>query len=293
MKPAPFDYYAPDTLEGVLALLGEHGYDAKLLAGGQSLIPMMNFRLVQPAVLVDLNRISDLAYIHPGDNGDLLLGAMTRHFQVERSPLIAERTPLLHETMPHIATSQIRSRGTFGGSIAHADPSAELGAVSIALDARFKLVSQRAERWVLANEFFIGMFTTLLEPDEALVEIAFPTLAPRSGCSLVEVARRPHDFAMVGAAACLTLDDKQLCSNARLVFLSVAEYPVEARQAQELLVGNPITPDLIRSAAETAAANDTDPSSDIHATAEFRRHLVKVLTNRVLQNAYEKALRSA
>ena len=200
---------------------------------------------------------------------------------------------LLHETMPHIATSQIRSRGTFGGSIAHADPSAELGAVSLALDARFKLVSQRAERWVPANEFFIGMFTTLLEPVEALVEIAFPTLAPRSVCSLVVVARRPHDFAMVGAAACLTLDDKQLCSNARLVFLSVAEYPVEARQAQDLLVGNPITPDLIRSAAEMAAANDTDPSSDIHATAEFRRHLVKVLTNRVLQNAYEKALRSA
>ncbi len=293
MKPAPFDYYAPDTLEGALTLLGEHGYDAKLLAGGQSLIPMMNFRLVQPSVIVDLNRIANLSYIHPYENGGVLVGALTRHYQVEGSSVIAERLPLLHETMPHIATSQIRSRGTFGGSIAHADPSAELAAVSIALDARFKLVSQRGERWVPANEFFIGMFTTLLEPDEILVETAFPALAPHSGCSLVEVARRPHDFAMVGVAACLTLDDKERCTNARLVFLSVAEYPIEARQAQELLIGNPITPDLIRSAAETAAANDTDPSSDIHASAEFRRHLVKVLAGRVLQNAYEKALRGA
>ena len=293
MKPAPFDYYAPDSLEEAVSLLGEHGYDAKILAGGQSLIPMMNFRLVQPAVIVDLNRIAELSYIRPQENGAVLIGAMTRHFQVERSSLIAERTPLLYETMPHIATTQIRSRGTFGGSIAHADPSAELAAVSIALDGRFKLASPRADRWVEANEFFIGMFTTQLEPDEILVEAAIPSTPSGTGTALVEVARRPHDFAMVGVAACLTLDNEGRCENAKLVFLSVGEYPVEARRAQELLKGQRISPDLIRAAAETAAADDTDPSSDIHASAEFRRHLVKVLAGRALHTAFEKVVNGA
>jgi carbon-monoxide dehydrogenase medium subunit len=289
MKPAPFDYYSPDTVEGALAHLAEHGYDAKVLAGGQSLVPMMNFRLVQPAVLVDLNRISELSFIRPDGNGGLLLGAMTRHNQVERNTIVAERLPLLYEAMPHIATSQIRSRGTFGGSIAHADPSAELSAVAVALDGRFKLRSQRGERWVSASDFFIGMFTTLLEPDEILVETAFPNILPHTGWALFEVARRPHDFALVGVAATLTLDKKDRCQRARLVFLSVGEGPVEAQQAAEILKGQVPTPEVIRAAAEAAATVDTDPSSDIHATAEFRRHLVNVLAKRALQKAYQRA----
>jgi carbon-monoxide dehydrogenase medium subunit len=289
MKPAPFEYYAPNTVEEAVGHLAQHGYDAKPLAGGQSLIPMMNFRLVQPAVLVDLNTVSELSYIRPGEDGGVLLGAMARHCQVERDPLVAERLPLLYETMPQIATSQIRSRGTFGGSIAHADPSAELPAVSVALNGRFKLRSSRGERWVSADEFFVGMFTTLLEPDEILSEAAFPELPPRTGWAIIEVARRPHDFAMVGVTATLTLDEMGQCKSTRLVFLSVGEGPVEAHQAVAVLKGQEPTPQVIQAAAETAASMDVDPSSDIHASAEFRRHLVKVLAKRALMKAYERA----
>ena len=174
MKPAPFKYYAPTTIEAALAHLAEYGYDAKILAGGQSLVPMLNFRLAQPAALVDLNRIPELFYIRPDKDGGLRMGAMTRQAQVEHDGLIAERAPLVHEVMPQIAYPQIRARGTFGGSLAHADPSAELVAVSIALGGRFRLRSQARERWVDASEFYVGLFTTVLEPDEILVEIVLP-----------------------------------------------------------------------------------------------------------------------
>lgn len=289
MKPAPFEYYAPTTVEEVLTHLAEHGYDAKVLAGGQSLIPMMNFRLAQPSVLIDLNNVSELFFIRPDENGGLRLGAMARHNQVELDPLVTERAPLIHETMPKIATPQIRSRGTFGGSISHADPAAELAAVSVALDGRFRLRSQNSERWVQASEFFVGMFTTLLEPDELLVETAFPSLPPRSGYALEEVARRPHDFALAGVAAAVTLDNKGQCQQARLVFLSVGDGPVEARQAAETLRGQAPTMEAIRSAAEIAATTDIDPGSDIHASAKYRRHLAKVLAGRALEKAFERA----
>ena len=289
MKPAPFKYYAPTTVEEALAHLAEHGYDAKVLAGGQSLIPTMNFHLSQPSVLVDLNRIAELFYIRPDANGGVLVGAMTRESQVEHDALIAERAPLVHETMPHIAHAQIRNRGTFGGCLAHADPAAELPAVTVALNARFRMRNQAGERWVPADEFFVGLFTTLLEPDELLVEAALPPLPPRSGCSFQEIARRHGDYALVGAAAVVTLDGKDQCQQARLVFLSVGERPVEAHQAAAMLQGQALTPEAIGAAAETAAGVDVDPGSDIHATAAFRRHLVKVLTRRVLEQAFERA----
>jgi CO/xanthine dehydrogenase FAD-binding subunit len=289
MKPAPFEYYAPTTVEEALAHLAEHGYDAKALAGGQSLIPMMNFRLAQPAVLVDLNKVSELSSIRPDEDGGLSLGAMTRHNQVERSPMVAERAPLIHETMPNIATSQIRSRGTFGGSIAHADPSAELAAVSVALRARFKLRSQNGERWVPADEFFVGMFATLLDPDELLVEVTIPPLPPHTGWSLKEIARRPHDFALVGVAALVTLNEKGFCQQTRLVFLSVGDGPVEAHQAADTLRGQALTSEAIQAAAEIAATVDIDPGSDIHASAEYRRHLAGVLARRALEQASERA----
>ena len=289
MKPPPFEYYNPTTVDEALSLLAEHGYDAKPLAGGQSLIPIMNFRLAQPAVLVDLNNISELSYIQPDEGGGLRLGAMTRHHQVEHDPLIAERAPLIFEAMPMIATSQIRSRGTFGGSIAHADPSAELVAVSVALGGRFRLRSQSGEREASASEFFLGMFATLLEPQELLVEATFPAMPARTGWALMEVARRPHDFALVGVAAVLSLDDQERCQETRIVFLSVGDGPVTAHHAAEVLRGQAPTPELIRAAAETAAADDIDPSSDIHASAAYRRHLVKVLTRQALELAFERA----
>jgi carbon-monoxide dehydrogenase medium subunit len=289
MKPPPFEYYSPTTVDEALSLLAEHGYDAKPLAGGQSLIPIMNFRLAQPAILVDLNNISELSYIQPDEGGGLRLGAMTRHHQVEHDPLIAERAPLIFEAMPKIATSQIRSRGTFGGSIAHADPSAELVAVSVALGGRFRLRSQSGEREAAASEFFLGMFTTLLEPQELLVEATFPAMPARTGWALMEVARRPHDFALVGVAAVLSLDDQERCQDTRIVFLSVGDGPVTAHQAAEVLRGRVLSPELMRAAAETAAADDVDPSSDIHASAAYRRHLVKVLTRQALELAFKRA----
>ena len=288
MKPAPFEYYTPETIPEVLSLLHEHGYDAKVLAGGQSLVPMMNFRLVQPAVVVDINNIPELSFIEKADKG-LRLGAMTRHCQVEKSPLIKELAPLIYETMPKIATSQIRNRGTIGGSLAHADPSAELVVVSTALDARFKLQNNKAERWVPASEFFVGLLMTVMEPDELLVEIELPPFPPRTGWSLKEVARRPHDFALVGVAAVLTLDKNGNCQAARLVYLSAGDGPITAHQAAGLLQGEKLTPQLITAAAEKASNDEIDPGSDIHASADFRRHLANVLTKRALEEAHQRA----
>jgi carbon-monoxide dehydrogenase medium subunit len=289
VKPAPFEYYAPTSVEQALTHLSEHGYDAKVLAGGQSLIPMMNFRLAQPSVLVDLNNIPELAYIRPSENGGTRIGAMTRHYQAENDQTVAERAQLMFEAMPQIATTQIRSRGTIGGSIAHADPSAELVAVSVALGARFKIQSLTGERWIPAKDFFLGMFATSLEPDEILTEIELPSMPPRTGWSLQEIARRPHDFAMVGVAIQVTLGNNNICEDARLVYLSVGDGPVEAMQAAEVLRGESPTPKILREASETAASVDIDPGSDIHASAKFRRHLAKILTQRALVKAFERA----
>jgi len=295
MKPAPFKYYAPSTVDEALVRLAEHGWDAKVLAGGQSLIPMMNFRLAQPAVLVDLNGISELFYIQPGGNGGLSIGAMTRQRQVELDPRVAERAPMLCEALPKVAHPQIRSRGTLGGSIAHADPSAELVALSVALDGRFRLRSkQRGERWVAAADFFLGLFTTLLEPDELLMEVALPPMPPRNGWSFMEIARRHHDFALVGVAAVVILEKAHnpasaRCEQARLIYFSVGDGPVEAHQAAEVLKGQEPTPEAILEAAETAGDLDVDPTSDINASAEYRRHLVKVLGRRALTEAFERA----
>jgi carbon-monoxide dehydrogenase medium subunit len=289
MKPAPFKYYTPATVDEALAHLAEHGWDAKVLAGGQSLVPMMNFRLAQPAVLVDLNNVAELFYIRPGRDSGLLVGAMTRQRQVERDPLVAERAPMIHAALPKVAYPQVRSRGTFGGSIAHADPSAELVAASVALSAKFRLRSKRGERWVPADQFFVGLFTTVLEPDELLVEIALSPLPPRSGWSFLEVARRHHDFALVGAAAVASMDGGGRCEGARLVFFSVGDGPVEARQAAGVLQGREPTAEAIAEAAETAGEADVDPNTDINASAEYRRHLVKVLGRRALTEAFARA----
>ncbi len=288
MKPAPFQYCAPTTVDEALAYLAKYGYEAKALAGGQSLIPMMNFRLAKPAVLVDLNNIAELFYIQPNRDGGLRLGAMTRQRQVERDPLVAQAAPLLYAAMPKIAYPQIRTRGTMGGSLAHADPSAELPAASVALNARFRLRSQKSERWVPANEFFLGFFTTALQPDELLVEILLPPMPRHSGWSFLEVARRHHDFALVGVAAVVTMD-RGRCDQARLVYFSVGDGPVEARQAAAVLQGQEPTAEAIREAAEVAGEADVDPQSDINASADYRRHLVRVLGQRALTEACERA----
>ena len=289
MKPAPFNYYAPTTADETLARLAEHGWDAKILAGGQSLIPMMNFRLAQPAVLVDINPVAELAYIQSARDGGLRIGAMTRQAQIERDPLVAQAAPMVHTAMPKIAYPAIRSRGTIGGTIAHADPSAELVAASVALGAKFVIRSKQGERVVPADEFFIGLFTTVLEPDELLVEVRLPPMPRHSGWSFLEVARRHHDFALVGVAAVVTMEDGT-CDSAKLVYFSVGDGPVEAQQACAVLQGQAPTPDAIKEAAEVAGTTDIpEPNSDINASTDYRRHLIKVLGSRALTEAFERA----
>lgn len=351
MKPAPFEYVAPTSVVEALGHLAEHGYDAKLLAGGQSLVPTMNFRLARPAVIVDLNRLGELSYIRR-ENGittsgsepekgttadlsnggsELRIGAMTRQAEVEASDLVAELAPLVHEAMPYIAHPQIRNRGTIGGSLAHADPAAELPAVMTALGARFKVGragetsgagagetsgagaggrtrpsaaagptaaggprprvggGSVAERWVSADDFFLGFFTTALEPEEILLEVAVPALAPRTGWAFEEIARRHGDYALVGVAALIRLDGDSKCGEARLSFLSVGPGPVQASRACEALEGEELTDQAIGEAAWLAATEEIEPTGDIHATPGYRRQLAGVLAARALRRAAERA----
>jgi CO/xanthine dehydrogenase FAD-binding subunit len=289
MKPAPFEYQAPASLDAALDVLASRGGEAKVLAGGQSLIPVMNFRLAEPALLIDINKLKELDFLRRDDDGGLRIGALTRQRRLERDPLVAELAPLLHETVPFIAHPQIRNRGTIGGSLAHADPAAELPAIAVALRARFRLRKTGGERWVEASDFFRGLFTTLLEPDEILAEVAIPPLPARTGWSFQEIARRHGDYAQIGLAALVTLDDSGRCSEARLVYLSAGDVPIEAREAARLLVGTDISPEAIAAAAEKVSRDEIHPFNDIHATADFKRHLARVLTGRALRRAVERA----
>ena len=281
MKPAPFVYYAPESLDEALDRLAELGYSGKILAGGQSLIPAMNFRLSQPAALVDLNNIAELFYIRAAADGGVLIGAMTRTSTVEHDPLIAQRAPLLAESVPHIAWTQIRNRGTFGGNVAHADPAGHLPAISVTLNARYHLRSKRTDRWLSGDDFFVGAFTTALEPDEMLVEVALPPMPARSGWSYKQAARQAGAEAMVGTAALVALDERGRCQQARVSYVSVGEVPPLAHRAAKVLIGQAPTPEAIEAAAE-AATSDVDPGEDIHATADYRRFLVRNLTRQAL-----------
>jgi carbon-monoxide dehydrogenase medium subunit len=284
MKPASFEYHAPETTDEAIALLTEHGDDAKVLAGGQSLIPAMNFRLAQPAILIDLGRIAELAYVRQQGDG-LAIGTMTRQRDVETNDLVARCAPLVHQTMPLIAHTQIRNQGTFGGSIAHADPSAELPAVAVALDASCRTRSTRGERTFVAREFFTDLFETALEDDELLVEIGLPAPKPRTGTAFQEMARRHGDYALVGVAATVTLDEDGVIDDARLVLMSVGPGPVSADKAREVLVGFKPDASRLAEAAPTAPQADIDPPKDNHATPAYPRRLAEVLSRRALQAA--------
>ncbi len=288
MKPAPFKYFAPTTIDAALALLAEHGDAAKVLAGGQSLTPMMNFRLVTPSILIDLNRIAELAYIRERD-GSLAIGAMTRQRAVERDLLIVQRAPLVAETMPFIAHLQIRNRGTFGGCLAHADPAAYLPAVAMATNAKLKVKSAKSERWVEARDFFTGLFSTVLQPDELLVEIVIPPMPARTGYAFQEMSRRHGDYALAGVACAVTLDEHGACADARIVLLGLGVQPIDAHGATKQLIGSKPDAEAIRAAAEAVDA-EIDPSSDIHASAQFRQHLAKVLTRRAVEAAVKRVI---
>ncbi len=291
MKPAAFAYFRPRSVDEALSLLAQHGGDAKPLAGGQSLIPAMNFRLARPQALVDLNGLAELAYIRSGPE-QLVIGAMTRQRAVERSDVVSREAPLLAEALPFVAHPQIRNRGTVGGSLAHADPAAELPAVMLALDARFRAGSVKGERTIPVSEFFTGILETALGPDELLVEVAVPRPPPRSAHAFLELSRRHGDYALVGVAALVTLDPRGCCKAARIALCSVGDGPVLATEAAAALTGEQPTAAAIEASA-AAAAQEVDPPSDVHASAAYRRHLAAVLTRRALTRAFQRAATGA
>jgi carbon-monoxide dehydrogenase medium subunit len=287
MKPPPFDYEAPTSVEEALALLRRHGEQAKVLAGGQSLMPMLSFRLVRPRIVVDVNDIPALAGIREVD-GTLAIGAMTRQRAVEQSALVRRRCPLLADAMPLIGHFQIRNRGTIGGSLAHADPAAELPAVVAALGGRLVVRGPGGERRLAPEEFFVSYLTTALEPGDLLVEVRLPVAPPRTGTAFVEVSRRHGDFALVGVAASVTLDESGACVGAAVALTGVGPTPVVAAEAAAALVGGRPDARALEEAGRRAAAA-VRPDSDLHASAEYRTHVAGVLTRRALARAVERA----
>jgi CO/xanthine dehydrogenase FAD-binding subunit len=286
MKPPRFDYLLPRTLDEALGLLAQHGDEAKVLAGGQSLVPLLNFRLVRPAHLVDLNDIPGLDGIRI-EQGWLAIGAMTRQRAVETSSVVRERSPLLAEAMPQIGHVQIRNRGTIGGSLAHADPAGELPAVVAALDGELILRSRRGERRLAPHDFFVGYLTTAAAPDELLVEARVPVTPPRTGTAFMEVSRRHGDFALVGVAASISVDTGGVCTACAIALTGVGPTPVVAREASRALVGVKPTVDALADIGRRVASALT-PDSDLHASAEYRQHLGGVLTRRALARALER-----
>ena len=285
MKPAPFKYARPETLADAVGLLAAGDHDVKILAGGQSLVPMLNLRLVRPAVLVDLNGVPGLDGIAASPAGGLTIGALVRHAALVETPLVGERAPLLAEAARHVGHAAIRHRGTLGGSLAHADPAAELPAALVALDADFVLHGPRGDRAVPASEFFLGLMTTALAPDEILTEIRVPPQGP--GWAFAEVVRRAGDFALAGVVAFLGRPAglSGLCETARIVGFGVGGRPVRFAAAEEILTSPGLDPIAAVARAAAAAAEACDPPEDVHASADYRRHLAAVLTEDAVRQA--------
>jgi CO/xanthine dehydrogenase FAD-binding subunit len=291
MKPPHFRYVAARTLEQALDLKAQYGDEARFLAGGQSLMPTLNFRLSQPAALIDINPLAIVDGIRSAPGGKIRIDALTRYRQLERDPETARRLPLLSEALPHIAHPQIRNRGTIGGNLANADPASEMPAIVLALDGRLRAQSKlRGERWIAAADFFIGALTTALEPDEMLTDIELPPAAPHSGACFMEVARRRGDFALVGVACTVQLDEDRRCIEARIALCNAGEVPIFAAEAGQALAGRPIGAAEI-DAVVTYVQKCIDPAGSIHASKDFQRHLAGVLTKRALAEANMRAQR--
>ena len=287
MKPPSFVYYRPTALDEAATLLHAHPDEAKLLAGGQSLVPLLNFRLARPSILVDLGRVPDLAYVREED-AVLLIGALTRQTDIELSDLVRARLPLLGAAVEEIGHPTIRNQGTIGGSIAHADPAAELACVLVTVSGWVRARSAEGERTIMAENLFQGYLQTALRPDEIIVEVALPTLAERRGWAFVEFSRRHGDFALAMVAVMLSLGEAGQITSVSIGLGGVAPTPVRARQAEALLCGQLPTDRVLRDAA-VAIREATDAADDIHASAEDRRHLVSVLGRRALGQALDRA----
>ena len=287
MKTADFEYHRPSSTDEAFSLLKEFGDDGKILAGGQSLMPLMNFRLAQPAHVIDINFIGGLDYIIKSENGSLKIGCLARQSQVLNEPLVRQRCPLLAEALTYVGYEQIRNRGTVCGSLAHADPAAELPAVLLALDGSVTVGNSTETREIAARDFFQSYLTTALASDEMVLEASIPVEPARSGSSFVEFARRFGDFAIVGVAA-LVVASKDEITDARIALTGVGDKPWRERKLELTLIGKKASPDLFSKAASQVAAS-ISPSSDIHASASYRRSLAGVLTQRALTDAWGKA----
>lgn len=285
MKPVSFKYVAPTTTAEAVQVLAQYGAEAKVLAGGQSLMPMLNMRLARPAVLVDVNQIAALNYIHATDTG-IAIGAITRQRRLEDTPLVAERVPLLKAVAKWISHPQIRNRGTVVGSIAHGDPSAELPAAALALDAELTAVGPKGTRTLSANELYLGYLLTSLQPEEWLTEVRFPALPAGAGWSIQEVARRHGDFALVGVIALLRLERQQI-GEARLTYFGLGGRAVRLAEIEGRLTGTAPSEKLFAEVTQASAALEAD--ADIHASADYRRAVAGVLTRRALSEALARA----
>jgi carbon-monoxide dehydrogenase medium subunit len=284
MKPPVFERARPNTTSEALALLDRHGLDAKILAGGQSLVPLLNFRLAKPQVLIDINGLEGLDTIAEDTaTGEIAIGALVRQTDAERSPVLRSRCPLLAFALQHVGHRTIRNRGTVGGSLAHADPAAELPLILVALDGRVKLKSIRGERWVSASEFFVSFLTTALEPNELLVEVRYPVIDERTGWGFEEFSRRGGDFALVAVCATLRLKGK-VVDRAAIAVAGGGAVPLRLSVAEDALAGREATDEAIGAAAALAASACTF-DSDIHASADYRRDITEQLVKRALAAA--------
>jgi CO/xanthine dehydrogenase FAD-binding subunit len=286
VKPAAFDYLVPDSLEAAVKALVAANGDGKAMAGGQSLMPLLNFRMTRPSVVVDLMRIPGLSYIEMR-NDHVAIGALTRHVDLEFSDLIASSLPVMAAAMPHVAHLAIRNRGTIGGSLSHADPAAELPMLAVFYGATIKVQGPGGRREIPAEEFFVSALATCLEPDEIVFEIDFPILTSHTGWAFEEVARRFGDFALASIAVSLELVDNRI-GDARVAVMGVADTPRRLREAEQALRGMQGGTETAARFAETVRAG-VAPESDIHVSAEYRKNLIGALAERALKTAWARA----
>ena len=287
MKPPPFAYVAATSVAEAVAALAAHDGEAKVIAGGQSLVPMLNFRLLAPSALVDINGIAELDFVEPTADGGLRIGALTRHYTMLTSPEVAAAFPVVSEAMRHVAHLAIRNRGTIGGSLSHADPAAELPMMAVLLDATLTLAGPNGERDLAAADFFDGALTTVLAEDELLTTITLPPLPDGHGWGFHEFAQRAGDFALAAAAAVLTIDDGK-AANVRLAVMGVDENPARITAAEAALDGQAVTDEAI-AAAVAAVRAAVDPPEDLHGSAAYRRHVVGGMAERAIRDAWERA----
>lgn len=285
MIPGKFDYLAPATLDEAVSMLTEHGFDAKILAGGQSLIPAMRFRLAAPEILIDINRIDGLSYIKE-ENGHLLLGAMTRESDIDESDLIKQKYPLLADTARVIADPLVRNSATVGGNLAHADPANDHPATMLAYNASVVAVGPNGERTIPIDDFFVDLFENSLEDNEILKEIRIPTPGANTGGAYLKIERKVGDYAVSAVAVQLTMDG-DTCTAARIGLTNVSPVPMRAANAEQELVGKKVTDEVLEAAGQAAAA-ECDPSADLRGSVEYKRDLTRVLTKRAIRKAIER-----